>query len=248
MSHRGRTYTPPAPLWLPAPPAAAPAASATWERRTAGMWQVTKHTDPQSSAWFVLFLPRIHTHTDLQHTVVHCGWVVPLMFSVCCSYVVEIGGREMELEGCQHICVRTFMQPRCCPQHWGLLCLRKTHQHTKSTLTLNMSEAKTLFWHIVNGHHYRALLQSAVAQSASHTLMAEAPCMLLIRGNLRFSMLFNCTKDASACSQGFEPAAFRLLDDPLYLLSCSRPIYEWLKATKSFVIGLVDCRQLHQSL
>uniref|UniRef100_A0A671XZ96 Stabilin 1 n=1 Tax=Sparus aurata TaxID=8175 RepID=A0A671XZ96_SPAAU len=49
--------------------------------------------------------------------------IVPLMFSVCCSYVVEIGGREMELEGCQHICVRTFMQPRCCPQHWGLLCL-----------------------------------------------------------------------------------------------------------------------------
>lgn len=123
----------------------------------------------KSSAWFVLFLPRIHTHTDLKHTVVHCGWVVPLMFSVCCSYVVEIGGREMELEGCQHICVRTFMQPRCCPQHWGLLCLRKTHQHTKSTLTLNMSEAKTLFWHIVNGHHYRALLQSAVSHKVHHT-------------------------------------------------------------------------------
>ncbi|XP_036956541.1 stabilin-1 isoform X1 [Acanthopagrus latus] len=40
-----------------------------------------------------------------------------------CSYVVEIGGAEMELEGCQRICARMFMQPRCCPQHWGILCL-----------------------------------------------------------------------------------------------------------------------------
>ncbi|XP_076599998.1 stabilin-1 [Chaetodon auriga] len=40
-----------------------------------------------------------------------------------CSYVVQIGGREMELDGCQHICVKRFMQPQCCPQHWGSLCL-----------------------------------------------------------------------------------------------------------------------------
>ncbi|XP_068598387.1 stabilin-1 [Brachionichthys hirsutus] len=42
---------------------------------------------------------------------------------VNCSYVVAIGGREVELDGCQHICVRRFLQPRCCNQHWGPLCL-----------------------------------------------------------------------------------------------------------------------------
>uniref|UniRef100_A0A3Q1H6B8 Stabilin 1 n=1 Tax=Anabas testudineus TaxID=64144 RepID=A0A3Q1H6B8_ANATE len=40
-----------------------------------------------------------------------------------CSYVVQIGGREMELKGCRNICVKKFMQPKCCPQHWGPLCL-----------------------------------------------------------------------------------------------------------------------------
>ncbi|XP_019952412.2 stabilin-1 [Paralichthys olivaceus] len=40
-----------------------------------------------------------------------------------CSYVVQIGSFDVELEGCQHICVKRFMQPKCCPQHWGLLCL-----------------------------------------------------------------------------------------------------------------------------
>uniref|UniRef100_A0A8C3ACP1 Stabilin 1 n=1 Tax=Cyclopterus lumpus TaxID=8103 RepID=A0A8C3ACP1_CYCLU len=40
-----------------------------------------------------------------------------------CSYVVEIGGREMTLDGCQHICAKGFMQPQCCPGHWGPLCL-----------------------------------------------------------------------------------------------------------------------------
>uniref|UniRef100_A0A3B4ZQ96 Stabilin 1 n=1 Tax=Stegastes partitus TaxID=144197 RepID=A0A3B4ZQ96_9TELE len=33
--------------------------------------------------------------------------------------------RELQLQGCQHICVRSFMYPQCCPQHWGALCLRK---------------------------------------------------------------------------------------------------------------------------
>ncbi|KAM7421984.1 hypothetical protein PAMA_010186 [Pampus argenteus] len=39
-----------------------------------------------------------------------------------CSYVVQIGGTEMELSGCQHICVKSFLQPQCCPQHWGSIC------------------------------------------------------------------------------------------------------------------------------
>ncbi|XP_068171097.1 stabilin-1 isoform X2 [Antennarius striatus] len=42
---------------------------------------------------------------------------------VNCSYLVLIGGREAELEGCQHTCFRRFMQSRCCNQHWGPLCL-----------------------------------------------------------------------------------------------------------------------------
>ncbi|KAM9361358.1 stabilin-1 [Symphorus nematophorus] len=40
-----------------------------------------------------------------------------------CSYVVQIGGLEIELEGCQHICSKRYLQPVCCPQHWGPLCL-----------------------------------------------------------------------------------------------------------------------------
>ncbi|KAA8593678.1 hypothetical protein FQN60_009794 [Etheostoma spectabile] len=40
-----------------------------------------------------------------------------------CSYVVEIGGRETVLDGCQHTCVKGFLQPQCCPQSWGPLCL-----------------------------------------------------------------------------------------------------------------------------
>ncbi|KAM4583486.1 stabilin-1 [Fundulus diaphanus] len=40
-----------------------------------------------------------------------------------CSYVVQIGGREVELEGCHHLCVKSFMHPQCCPDHWGPLCL-----------------------------------------------------------------------------------------------------------------------------
>uniref|UniRef100_A0A3Q2DIM1 Uncharacterized protein n=1 Tax=Cyprinodon variegatus TaxID=28743 RepID=A0A3Q2DIM1_CYPVA len=45
-----------------------------------------------------------------------------------CSYVVQIGGREMELQGCQHTCVKSFLHPKCCPGHWGPLCLcESTH-------------------------------------------------------------------------------------------------------------------------
>lgn len=58
-----------------------------------------------------------------------------LMFCVCCSYVVEIGGREVVLDGCQHVCTKGFMKPQCCPQHWGPLCLCKTHTHTDYYIT-----------------------------------------------------------------------------------------------------------------
>lgn len=46
------------------------------------------------------------------------------------SYVVQIGGREMELDGCQHICVKSYLKPVCCPQHWGPLCLGKNYMLT----------------------------------------------------------------------------------------------------------------------
>ncbi|XP_030584921.1 stabilin-1 [Archocentrus centrarchus] len=41
-----------------------------------------------------------------------------------CSYVVKIASRDLQLKGCQHICVKNIMQPKCCQQHWGPLCLR----------------------------------------------------------------------------------------------------------------------------
>uniref|UniRef100_A0A3Q3DFM1 EGF-like domain-containing protein n=1 Tax=Hippocampus comes TaxID=109280 RepID=A0A3Q3DFM1_HIPCM len=39
-----------------------------------------------------------------------------------CSYLVQIGGNKVLLDGCHRLCVKSFMQPRCCPQHWGPLC------------------------------------------------------------------------------------------------------------------------------
>ncbi|KAF3856731.1 hypothetical protein F7725_017454 [Dissostichus mawsoni] len=44
--------------------------------------------------------------------------------SVNRSYRVEISARKtVLLGGCRHTCVKGYMQPRCCPQHWGPLCL-----------------------------------------------------------------------------------------------------------------------------
>uniref|UniRef100_A0A3B5QNS4 Stabilin 1 n=1 Tax=Xiphophorus maculatus TaxID=8083 RepID=A0A3B5QNS4_XIPMA len=40
-----------------------------------------------------------------------------------CSYLVQIGSRELELPGCHHLCVKNILQPQCCPGHWGPLCL-----------------------------------------------------------------------------------------------------------------------------
>ncbi|KAM4612808.1 stabilin-1 [Polymixia lowei] len=40
-----------------------------------------------------------------------------------CSYVVEIGGRGVELPGCSHTCLKNIVQSHCCPEHWGPLCL-----------------------------------------------------------------------------------------------------------------------------
>ncbi|XP_049588894.1 stabilin-1 isoform X3 [Syngnathus scovelli] len=40
-----------------------------------------------------------------------------------CSYVVLIGAKENLLDGCHRLCVKNFLQPQCCPQYWGPLCL-----------------------------------------------------------------------------------------------------------------------------
>ncbi|KAM8913550.1 stabilin-1 [Spinachia spinachia] len=70
-------------------------------------------------------LQRLDVHTSCSS----CAAInrCPRSFSTAdttnCSYVVEIGGREVVLGGCQQICMKGFMQPQCCPQHWGPLCL-----------------------------------------------------------------------------------------------------------------------------
>ncbi|XP_041836140.1 stabilin-1 [Melanotaenia boesemani] len=68
---------------------------------------------------------------DVHTTCTSCAAVTtascPLNFTKVgttnCSYVVQIGSREVELNGCQHICVKTYMHHQCCPGYWGLLCL-----------------------------------------------------------------------------------------------------------------------------
>uniref|UniRef100_A0A3Q3WJQ0 Uncharacterized protein n=1 Tax=Mola mola TaxID=94237 RepID=A0A3Q3WJQ0_MOLML len=53
----------------------------------------------------------------------HCPRGFSSVGTTPCNYTVQIGAREMDLGGCQHICVRRFMEPVCCPRHWGPLCL-----------------------------------------------------------------------------------------------------------------------------
>ncbi|NP_001182543.1 stabilin-1 precursor [Danio rerio] len=40
-----------------------------------------------------------------------------------CRYVVEIGGRQVELSGCSHTCQQVTTVQQCCPGFWGPLCL-----------------------------------------------------------------------------------------------------------------------------
>ncbi|XP_061582556.1 stabilin-1 [Cololabis saira] len=39
-----------------------------------------------------------------------------------CSYVVQIGSRELELQGCRQVCVKSYLRPWCCSGYWGPLC------------------------------------------------------------------------------------------------------------------------------
>ncbi|KAI7790987.1 stabilin-1 precursor [Triplophysa rosa] len=40
-----------------------------------------------------------------------------------CSYVVEVGDRQVELSGCSHTCEKVATVQKCCPDFWGPLCL-----------------------------------------------------------------------------------------------------------------------------
>lgn len=72
-------------------------------------------------------LQRLEVQTDCTSCAAAITASCPRGFSSTgtthCSYVVNIGSRELQLEGCQHICVKNVMQPKCCQQHWGPLCL-----------------------------------------------------------------------------------------------------------------------------
>ncbi|KAM6927857.1 stabilin-1 [Xenentodon cancila] len=70
---------------------------------------------------------RLDLHTDCTSCAAVITASCPPSFTKTrttnCSYVVQIGSRQLELQGCRHVCVRSFMQPQCCPGHWGPLCL-----------------------------------------------------------------------------------------------------------------------------
>ncbi|XP_047195245.1 stabilin-1 [Hippoglossus stenolepis] len=70
---------------------------------------------------------RVDVHTSCTScaavTTVSCPHGFGSVGTINCSYVVQIGGSNVPLGGCQHICAKGFMEPHCCPQHWGTLCL-----------------------------------------------------------------------------------------------------------------------------
>ncbi|XP_077459834.1 stabilin-1 isoform X3 [Stigmatopora argus] len=40
-----------------------------------------------------------------------------------CTYTLNLGGQPLALDGCRRLCFKNALVPRCCPQHWGPLCL-----------------------------------------------------------------------------------------------------------------------------
>ncbi|XP_029989348.1 stabilin-1 isoform X2 [Sphaeramia orbicularis] len=43
--------------------------------------------------------------------------------TIACTFLLQMGGRQVEVSGCQRVCERTFIERRCCLHHWGPLCL-----------------------------------------------------------------------------------------------------------------------------
>lgn len=42
-------------------------------------------------------------------------------------YTFEVRSYSLSLPGCRHICRKTYLQPQCCPGHWGPDCMGKWH-------------------------------------------------------------------------------------------------------------------------
>lgn len=42
-------------------------------------------------------------------------------------YSIEINAYSLSVPGCQHICRKDYLQPQCCPGHWGPDCMGKWH-------------------------------------------------------------------------------------------------------------------------
>ncbi|XP_029419209.1 stabilin-2-like, partial [Nannospalax galili] len=40
-----------------------------------------------------------------------------------CRYTFEIRTHSLSLPGCRHICRKDYLQPQCCPGHWGPDCM-----------------------------------------------------------------------------------------------------------------------------
>ncbi|XP_023383218.1 LOW QUALITY PROTEIN: stabilin-2 [Pteropus vampyrus] len=40
-----------------------------------------------------------------------------------CRYTFEVRTYSLSLPGCRHICRKTYLQPQCCPGHWGPDCM-----------------------------------------------------------------------------------------------------------------------------
>lgn len=149
MSHSWRRPTASAHPGLRAQQAAALVAPAVWAHLTAGRHQKSRNVKFTTGTKFTspLYRDFLHFATATLHhksssvkylnspdcllrTAIKDGVNSVLSSPHAPSYAVQIGGREMELDGCQHICVRSYLKPVCCPQHWGPLCLGKNHTLT----------------------------------------------------------------------------------------------------------------------
>lgn len=67
----------------------------------------------------------------------------------CFSYVVEIGDRQVEQQGCAHTCQGVTTVQQCCPGFWGPLCLREL-QWPQKTLKIHkkIHECHCFMWNI----------------------------------------------------------------------------------------------------
>uniref|UniRef100_A0A452QQ50 Stabilin 2 n=1 Tax=Ursus americanus TaxID=9643 RepID=A0A452QQ50_URSAM len=55
-----------------------------------------------------------------------------------CRYIFEIRKYSLSLPGCRHICRKDYVQPQCCPGHWGPDCMGKWHGQKDLSLYLHL--------------------------------------------------------------------------------------------------------------